>query len=183
VLLAILLGALALYAAAPTVQNLVDSAVQQVVNGAKQLTGQKYVPVRPARVSSDAALPDHPATAATDGLTNTFWAALDPGGHPTLTLAFDGPVDLDRAIVHAGGTNAVQAWSRPQQLRLTYSTGTSEVVDLQDTLDPQQVPLHRGHGVTEVTLEVLAVHPSPENPRVALSEIEFFDLRTPDAVP
>jgi len=160
------------YAAVPAVRGAVHDAVVGLVTSGEQALPTDSSPVRPTRVSATSAVAEHPADAAVDGVTTTFWAAA--ATQPALDLTFDRPVVVDRAILRLGGTDQVQAWSRPRTLRVTSSDGRTQEVTVADQLDPQTVRLTAEAPITWLRVEVVAMYPSPTNRAVAVTEIELF---------
>lgn len=168
-----------LYAVFPSMRSLVNGLVLDGKDKIESMFVQQYVPVRPIQVTATGEVPDHLAPLATDGFSNTFWAAPDAAAQPALVLEFDRPTSLVRAIVHNGGGEDFQALSRPRELHLVYSDGertigTSDVL-LTDTPDEQQVEFTGGDGATRVEIHVMSVYSSVDSPGLALSEIELFE--------
>lgn len=168
-----------LYAVFPSMRSLVNGLVVSGKDKIESMFVQEYVPVRPIQVTATGEVPDHLAPLATDGFTNTFWAAPDAAGQPALVLEFDRPTDLVRAIVHNGGGADFQALGRPRELHLVYidgerTIGTSDML-LTDTPETQQVEFTGGTGATRIEVHVMSVYSSLDNPGLALSEIELFE--------
>ncbi|KAA2258799.1 zinc ribbon domain-containing protein [Solihabitans fulvus] len=150
---------------------------EQVVAGRQNIEWilfGKFDPVHPTGVKAAVQLADHPGAAATDGLTNTYWAAPVNGAEPALVFTFDHPVNLDRAIIRSGASGDFQAQHRPQKLHLVYSTGKTHDVDLSDSPDPQEIQLSDGAGVSSVEIHVVALYRSMTGSAVAVTEIELF---------
>ncbi len=168
-----------LYAVFPSMRSLVNGLVVSGKDKIESMFVQQYVPVRPIQVTATGEVPGHLAPLASDGFTNTFWAAPDAAGQPSLVLEFDRPTDLVRAIVHNGGGAEFQALGRPRDLHLVYidgdrTIGASDVL-LTDTPEEQQVEFTGGNGATRVEVHVMSVYSSLDNPGLALSEIELFE--------
>lgn len=175
-LVALLLAGL-LYAIFPPLRHSVN---EQVLGAKRQLESMiftQYVPVRPTSVTATGELPEHPAAAATDGFTNTFWVAPDAAAQPTLVLSFDRPTRLARAIIRVGGGEDFQALGRPERLHLVYSTGRTADVTLADTPEPQEVEFVGGDGASTVELHVVSIYRSVQNPGLAVTEIELFERK------
>lgn len=179
---ALLLAGL-LYAVVPGMRSLVNGLVIGAKDRVESIFTSRDVAVRPISTAATAELPGHAAGLATDLGEDTFWAAPDAAARPTLVLGFERPTELTRAIVHNGdGTGDFQALGRPRELNLVYFDQNGTVVGtgnvrLQDTPDEQEVQLGGGDGATRVEMQVISVHPSPDNPGLALSEIELFQRR------
>ncbi len=168
--------AVVMYAVAPGLRGAVNEQASSLADRVQSWVSQEPVPVRPISVMATGELPDHPAGAATDGFSNTFWGAPDAAAEPTLVLGFERPVGLDLALVQVGGGEDFQAWGRPRELHLVYSNGRTADVTLSDTPEPQEVDLGGGDGVTSVEIHVVSAYRSVQNPGLALSEIELFEL-------
>lgn len=172
---ALLLGLL--YAVSPSLRSTVNDWVQGLGNDVESRISPEQV--RPTLTESTAQLPEHPATLATDGFSNTYWVAPDAAARPTLVLGFDQPTDLERAIIRGGGGEDFQALGRPRDLHLVYYNGQTVLgtsdVSLQDVPDPQQVDLGGGDGATRVEIQVMSYYRAVTSPALALSEIELFE--------
>ncbi len=146
-----------------------------------------FVDVAPERRFANAATRGHPAKAAFDGNTETFWAAPWPGPprpvkparssrppRPALTAVFGEAVTLTHIVVHSGaaGENA-DSFLQPAVLRLTYGSGNSERVPLEFSADPQTVELSQATTFRKVTITVVRVHPREGARNVAIRDIEF----------
>lgn len=165
-----------LYLVAPGLRGWVNEHASSLAGRVQSWISPQPLPVRPISVTATGELPDHRAGAATDGFSNTFWAAPDAAAEPTLVLDFEQPVGLDRALVQVGGGEDFQGWGRPKELHLVYSNGRAEDVTVIDTPGPQKVTLDGGDGVTRVEIHVVSAYRSVQNPGLALSEIELYEL-------
>lgn len=141
---------------------------------AEKIIFQQYVPVSPVEVTATSQLPDHPAGAATDGFSNTFWAAPGAGPEPTLVLRFDREVSISRALVRNGSADNFQGQHRAERLHFVFNTGRTADVTLKDNPDPQQIDIANGDGATSVEIHVVSLFRSVKGTDVAVSEIELF---------
>ncbi len=149
--------------------------VRTTVGGWWEDLTDDFVDVPPARRTASAALRGHPAAAAFDGNTETFWAApWTPAKRPSLTVGFDEAVTLTHVVVHSGaaGENA-DKFLQPAVLRLTYGSGNRERVPLDFSPDPQTVELAEATTFRRLTITVVRVHPREGARNVAIKEIEF----------
>lgn len=143
---------------------------------AEELVLPQYDPISPVSVKATAQLPDHPAKAAVDGNTKSFWAA--PGtSKPILVLTYDRPVHLSRAIVRTGAMDGFQGMHRPRKLHLVFSTGKTADVELKDQPDQQEISFDNGEGATSVEIHVVEVIKSIDGKDMAMTEIEMFVRR------
>ncbi|MGH3862287.1 NADase-type glycan-binding domain-containing protein [Actinokineospora sp.] len=141
---------------------------------AEKIIFQQYVPVSPVEVSATSQLPDHPGPAATDGFSNTFWAAPGVGPEPTLILRFDREVSISRALIRNGSAEGFQGLHRAERLHFVFNTGRTADVTLKDNPDPQQVDIASGDGATSVEIHVVSLFRSVKGTDLAVSEIELF---------
>lgn len=134
--------------------------------------------ITPQHVTASAAAPGHPATNATDGLTNKYWAAPRLGD--SLTSTFDTPFRLVGVVVHTGTSTSSEEFHRHARLTradllVTTSDGKKheEKVTLNDK--PGQQTIHTGiSDVTSVRLTVRAAAGRSDGDPIAVAEVEFF---------
>ncbi|MFI2608382.1 zinc ribbon domain-containing protein [Kitasatospora sp. NPDC018619] len=135
-------------------------------------------PITPSATSASAAVEGHPATAADDGLSNTYWGA--PAIGDSVTFSFRTPFRLVDLIVHTGGSADPERFR--QQARPTLLT--LEVTDKDGAVHTQQVPLNDQPGpqtvqtgisdATQVKLTVREAAGTGPDRTIALAEVEFF---------
>ncbi|WP_246126915.1 NADase-type glycan-binding domain-containing protein [Embleya hyalina] len=134
--------------------------------------------VTPTTVTAGAEAPGHPASAATDGITNQWWGA--PALGDSLTCAFATPFRLVGVVVHAGGSTAPEEFrrgARPTRLDLSITAKDGRVTTRTMTLDDRPGPQTLRMGVSDVVSVRFTVRaaagPVTEQP-IALGEVEFF---------
>ncbi|MFF3069829.1 zinc-ribbon domain-containing protein [Kitasatospora sp. NPDC057904] len=134
--------------------------------------------IAPSRTTASAAVEGHPATAADDGLTNTYWGA--PAVGDSITFDFRTPYRLVDLIVHTGGTadpQHFQEQARPLVLAMDVTSSDGTVHRRQVTLNDQPGPQTVATGISDVTQVRLTVQEAagtaPGRP-IALAEVEFF---------
>ncbi|MGW1992727.1 NADase-type glycan-binding domain-containing protein [Embleya sp. NPDC001921] len=134
--------------------------------------------VTPTTVTAGAEAPGHPASAATDGITNEWWGAPSLGD--SLTCAFATPFRLVAVVVHAGVSTTPEDFrrgARPTRLDLLITSTDGRVITRTMTLDDRPGPQTLRMGVRNV----ISVHftirtasgPVAEQP-IALGEVEFL---------
>ncbi|WP_431981371.1 NADase-type glycan-binding domain-containing protein [Streptomyces qinglanensis] len=134
--------------------------------------------IGPVKVSADAQAPGHPASAATDGLTNTYWGA--PAVGDSVSCRFAEPFRLVAVVVHTGASKTpaeFRAQARPVRadLVVTSQDGTRHTEELTFSDKPGQQTVHTGiSDVVEVRLVVRAAAGAAEGRHIALGELEFF---------
>ncbi|MEV7184658.1 zinc ribbon domain-containing protein [Kitasatospora sp. NPDC093102] len=135
-------------------------------------------PITPAATSASAAVEGHPATAADDGLSNTYWGA--PAIGDSVTFSFRTPFRLVDLIIHTGDSvdpEHFRQQGRPIVLSLEVTDKDGEVhtqqVSLNDQPGPQTVPTGISD-VTQVRLTVREAAGTGPGRAIALAEVEFF---------
>ncbi|MBB4965406.1 zinc ribbon domain-containing protein [Saccharothrix violaceirubra] len=135
-------------------------------------------PVAPTSVTANAAVPDHPATAAADGLSNRYWGA--PAVGDAVEFGFAAPFRLLSVVVHTGASaekDGFAAQARPSALDMVVTTadGTTRTVPitLADQPGPQRTDTGIGN-VVRVRLVVRSATGLGEGRHIALGEVEFF---------
>ncbi|GAB7187246.1 hypothetical protein ATKI12_7077 [Kitasatospora sp. Ki12] len=135
-------------------------------------------PITPSATSASAALDGHPATAADDGLTNSYWAA--PAVGDSITFDFRSPFRLVDLIVHTGGSadpQQFQQQARPLVLFLEVTSSDGEQHRKQLTLNDQPGPQTVATGISDVVQVKLTVREAAgtgPGRAIALAEVEFF---------
>ncbi|WP_285607597.1 zinc ribbon domain-containing protein [Actinokineospora globicatena] len=134
--------------------------------------------IAPQTVTATAALPDHPAQAAADGLSNRYWGTPSPGA--TATFTFADPFRLLSVVIHTGPTAERDHFTdqaRPTAVDLitTSSDGTTRTtpIALSDEPGPQRTDLGISD-VVEVRLHIRSTTAQTPNTHIALGEVEFF---------
>lgn len=134
--------------------------------------------VTPTRIEANAELPGHPASHATDGLTNRYWGAPGPGASVTYTFAT--PFRLVDVIITNGASSSPEEYAKQRRaLRIDMEVtarGGQKVrkkLTLSDKPGPQTFPTGISDATTiRLTLDAPAGS-APDRP-VALAEVEFF---------
>jgi hypothetical protein len=169
---AILVGGI-VYASVAPVRGWVNDRYSAVQAKALSVIHPEYVPVHPYQVTGSNALQGHPPTSASDGFTNTFWAAPKTGD-PAIVLRFDHPTEVDRALIRIGVSGNLQATNRPHDIRLFFSTGKSQTLALDDKADPQEVAFKAGGKVTSIEIHITSIYEAGGSNDVAITEVELF---------
>ncbi|MFD6474723.1 zinc ribbon domain-containing protein [Streptomyces anulatus] len=134
--------------------------------------------ISPTGVTASASAPGHPATAATDGLTNKYWGA--PALGASLTASFETPFRLVGVVVYSGVSKEPQEFrrgARPTRAELLVTTKDDKVhrktVTLNDKPGKQETRL----GISDVVSVQLVLREAAgqgEGRPIAVGEIEFF---------
>ncbi|WP_078891961.1 zinc ribbon domain-containing protein [Streptomyces sp. NRRL S-350] len=135
-------------------------------------------PITPAAASASAAVEGHPATAADDGLTNTYWGA--PAVGDSVTFSFRTPFRLVDLIIHNGGSADPQQYKqqgRPLVLSLEVTDAHGKSHGQQVTLNDQPGPQTVATGISDavqVKLTIREAAGADPGRAIALAEVEFF---------
>ncbi len=136
------------------------------------------VPVLPVGVTANAAAAGHPASAASDGVTNRYWGAPAVGDYVDFT--FSSPVRLLAVIITPGAStnpDEFAAQGSPTSVNLiatdTGGRSTTKTVALADRPGPQTVNTGISN-VIKVRLVVLAAAGLGSGHVIAVGEVEFF---------
>ncbi|WP_031066608.1 zinc ribbon domain-containing protein [Streptomyces sp. NRRL WC-3742] len=135
-------------------------------------------PVAPSATSASAAVEGHPATAADDGVTNTYWGA--PAVGDSLTFSFRSPFRLVDLIVHTGPSPVPEQFrqqARPIVLTLEVTDKDGGTDRRQVTLEDRPGPQTVATGISDVAQVKLTVREAAgtgPGRSIALAEVEFF---------
>ncbi|WP_412743499.1 NADase-type glycan-binding domain-containing protein [Krasilnikovia sp. MM14-A1004] len=172
VAVALLVGGL-VYALVPGVRERANGEVLALRERAEKLVFGKPVPVRAVKATSTPVNKKHPADAAVDGHWNTYWSTPVSGAR-RLTLTFQQPVELHKALIRGGIAGDVRASQRPRTLHLVYPTGQGQDLNMIDNTDPQEFELNSGGKVSSVEIYVQDTYTNAESKQVTISEVELF---------
>ena len=156
------------------VRDKVNTEITHVKEWIGRLINPEFAAVHQVTATASSETPDHPGADAVDEFKNTYWVAPAADPQPTLVLTFDGPVDLDRAIIRVGSSDNFSGFNRPKQLHLVFNNGKSADINLNDTADPQTKTISNGHGITSVEIHVVSVYKAFQGTDTAITEIELF---------
>ncbi|MEV8442210.1 zinc-ribbon domain-containing protein [Actinosynnema sp. NPDC051121] len=134
--------------------------------------------IAPVRTAATAEVPDHPAAAAVDGLSNRYWGA--PAVGDAIEFGFDRPFRLLSVVVHTGASAQPEQFreqARPTAVDLvvTVSGGATRTIPV--TLNDQPGPQRTDTGISDVVAVRLVVTSAAglgAGRNVALGEVEFF---------
>jgi hypothetical protein len=136
------------------------------------------VPVVPVQVTANAEAAGHPATAASDGVTNRYWGAPEVGDYVDFT--FSSPIRLLDVIITPGASTnpdefAAEGSPTSVDLIATDNGGksTTKTVALADRPGPQTTNAGISN-VIRVRLVVRAAAGLGTGRVIALGEVEFF---------
>ncbi|MFJ3087923.1 NADase-type glycan-binding domain-containing protein [Streptomyces sp. NPDC086838] len=134
--------------------------------------------VSPAHVSATASAPGHPAKAAVDSVTNSYWGAPKVGD--ALTADFKDPFRLVGITVHTGISakpEVFQKGARPTRADLTIMTKDGKTHEKTMTLadKPGEQTLRTGiSDVVSIRFTIRAAAGRANGHPIALGEIEYF---------
>ncbi len=136
--------------------------------------------VHPDRVTTNIQSPRHPASAAADEYTDSYWlASWAEQQRPKITFYFERTGLLRSLILRSGASDDFVGHGRPSILLLTYSNGRTETLTPQDTSAPQTLTLSNTTLVNSVSVGVLDTYAGEGGGTgdVAITEMEWFDLK------
>lgn len=153
-------------------------AVGDQIDKVKRIISPEYEPVRPASAAASSQLDGHPAEAATDQVSNSYWAegAEGAGEGQGLTFTFGEPVDLDRIGFLNGASEDPKDFvtqPRVREVQLLFDDGTTKALTIKDEADFQEFGI-KARDVTTVQLQIVSVYPSLDGSAASLAEVEFF---------
>ncbi|MEU8927934.1 zinc ribbon domain-containing protein [Kitasatospora sp. NPDC048545] len=135
-------------------------------------------PISPSQTSASAAVEGRPATAADDGLTNTYWGA--PAVGDSITFGFRTPFRLVDLIIHSGDSTDPEHFrqqGRPVVLSLEVTSADGELHRKEVSLNDQPGPQTVVTGISDVVQVKLTVREAAgtgPGRAIALGEVEFF---------
>ncbi|MFJ9461072.1 NADase-type glycan-binding domain-containing protein [Kitasatospora sp. NPDC101447] len=135
-------------------------------------------PITPSQTSASAAVEGRPASAADDGLTNTYWGA--PAVGDSISFDFRTPFRLVDLIVHTGDSTDPERFrqqARPIVLSLEVTSKDGELHRKQISLNDQPGPQTVVTGISDVVQVKLTVREAAgtgPGRAIALAEVEFF---------
>ena len=114
-----------------------------------------------------------------DGDLTTAWVegVSGQGEGESITIRFDVPCSLSGFSIHAGyhkTESLYQKNSRPKEIELTFSDGSSCRVTLEDRMAPQTVTLSAPVETDSLTIRLVSVYPGTAYTDTAISEIVPF---------
>ena len=120
----------------------------------------------------------HNANRIFDGDTSTAWVE---GGEGTgigdsITLTFDNKYCIEEFTINAGYQKTHDLYlknSRPKEIQLTFTDGTSETHVLEDVDKAQSVKLNGPVMTDEVVITINSIYPGTKYEDTAIAEIDF----------
>lgn len=123
----------------------------------------------------------YPAENLIDGDKKTAWSegVDDVGLNQTITFIFDEKINLESMTILNGYCKTRKTYRnnpRIKQLKVSFDDGKSEVFDLEDNYNEEQIlTFNEHHGASRVTLEILDVYSGRKYKDTSISEIIFND--------
>ena len=117
---------------------------------------------------------DHDGKSVIDNSTATFWTSEGDGVGATLEIVFPEATDLNNILITPGAKGEFARFARPRDIEISAGQGDPVSKTLDDTNDPAQKIDVSFKAITTLRVRIVSVHPSIEEPAVAISELEFF---------
>jgi hypothetical protein len=163
----------AVYAAVPGIRGVINTQAGSARQRVEKLIVGEYVPVRAVTATSTPVTKGHRADAAVDEHTNTYWSTPVAGAR-RLTLVFQQPVELRKAMIRGGIVGNLRGSQRPHTLHLVYPSGKGQDVVLKDITDPQEFDLDSHGKISSVEIYVQDTYANAESKQVTITEVELF---------
>ncbi|MFB7915876.1 zinc ribbon domain-containing protein [Streptomyces sp. NPDC056061] len=134
--------------------------------------------ISPVRATASSATRGHPATAAIDGVTNTYWGA--PALGASLTCFFDKPFRLVGVTVYTGVSKEPQEFrqgARPTRADMIVTTADGDVHKRELTFTDKPEPHTERLGISDVVsveFVLRAASGQGEGRPIAVGDVEFF---------
>jgi hypothetical protein len=159
----------------------VNEKAKSAYQSAKRVVHPTLKPVIPAKADASTALPDHPAMAAIDQLSNTHWseAAPDEGFGQFLTVTFAAPTNIDKIGVYSGAQDKPEQFllqPRPMSLELTFLPGgESRTIVLESVPDFQTFDV-KARAASSVRIKIVTVFHAVNDAGkdCSIAELQFF---------
>jgi hypothetical protein len=163
----------AAYAAVPGIRGQLNTQAVSARQRIEKMVFGTYVPVRAVKATSTPITKGHLADAAVDEHKNTYWSTPVAGAR-RLTLTFQQPVELRKAIITGGIVGNLRGSQRPHTLHFVYPSGKGQDVVLKDVTDPQQFDLDSKGKISSVEIYVQSTYANAESKQVTITEVELF---------
>ena len=114
-----------------------------------------------------------------DGDISTAWVegVNGQGIGETITIYFDKEYLLSKAVVHAGyqkNSELYEKNSRPKELQISFSDGSSQVYTLQDINAKQEIILEKAVITNYISFTIQSVYPGSKYEDTVISEIYLY---------
>lgn len=114
-----------------------------------------------------------------DGNRSTGWveAASGQGTNESITINFDANYEMNGIIINAGFQESSDLYyknSRPSEIRISFSDGSSGVYSLQDVIGDQEIRLDEPVIADSITFTILSVYAGNKYSDTVISEIYVY---------
>lgn len=159
----------------------VNDKAKSAYQSVKRVVHPTLKPVIPTKADASSALPDHPAMAAIDQLTNTHWSegAPDEGFGQFLTVTFPAPTNIDKIGIYSGAQDKPEQFllqPRPMSLELTFLPGGRSRTILLESIPDFQTFDVKAKAVTSVRIKIVTVFHALNDAGkdCSIAELQFF---------
>ena len=121
----------------------------------------------------------HTASRILDGVLSNAWVEgiAGQGIGETVTITFDKTYKIEGFDIYAGYHKSKDLYlknSRPKELKISFSDGTSEKYELKDIMEKQGIVFSNPHETSFITIEILSVFSGSKYEDTVISEIIIY---------
>lgn len=166
-------------AAFPNLRTAANDGVRGLVKSVMGFVNPQSEPVTPIAATASSTLPGTSVDNLIDDSANLWWAEDEPGNGigARVNLTFEEPVDILLVGVAPGTPEDFKAGPRPRVLLLTFDTGATSTLRLQDANEVQSFEIEDATQVSAVEIEVVRVFRGQEHEDLAITAFEFVRRR------
>jgi hypothetical protein len=150
-----------------------DNVFQPVKDKYHDITTQSFEPVAALNPTATSEEPGFPIIQAFDLVSNSAWHGPFTNSQIVMTVQFQQPTDIDRALVTNGDFDNFAGFSRPRNIHLVFDTGQTFDFELKDSPDAESYDINNGAGVSSVQIFIVDTYQSTNSPTVAVTEWEW----------
>jgi hypothetical protein len=137
------------------------------------ITTQDFENVAVLNPTATSETPENPIALAFDLASNTSWHGPFTQSQIEITVNFQQPTDIDRALVTSGDFDNFAGFSRPRNIHLVFDTGQTFDFELKDSPTPESYDINNGAGVSQIQIFIVDLYQSTNSPDVAVTEWEW----------
>jgi hypothetical protein len=152
-----------------------DNVFQPVKDKWNDITTQDFETVAVATTTANSEEPEFPARNAFDLVSNSVYhGPLRPDlSQIQITVTFQEPTDIDRALVTVGDVGSPGVYARPRNIHLVFDTGQTYDLELTDSPEGEVYEIDNAAGVSRIDIFVVDVYQSENQGAIAITEWEW----------